>query len=88
MTVTNNAVLEFDTLDELHDWVKDLKHERVVVRRKGQLAQGAILDIRRDPRFNGFTTYAASATRPGMGTDLTVFTIYRAPPSRRQEFQL
>src|SRR4051812_14789888 len=85
MVATKDQIFEFDNLDALWDEVKGLsqtRHLQVRGLRGAQLAQGAIEQINRDPRFEGFIASIAKYTPPGDLSEPTVFRIFRKPIRR------
>ena len=76
---TGDQVFVFEQLHELYARAAALRpNERLRARHRGQTAHGALLTIRRDPRFKGFSTFAPRQTRPDEPVDPTVFTIAKA----------
>ena len=80
MNTTTDQIFEFDDLDELWNRVKDLQPDvHLGVKSRSIMAQGVISEVKEDPRFKDFTTYAAKHKGSFQRTDLYLFTIYRTP---------
>lgn len=68
----------FKDLDELWKMVKDFKANKcLLVKRVGQAAQGAINEIKADPRFEQFKTRIGGHRLPFQKDDPSKFTICR-----------